>query len=263
MMNKKKVLTPAISLVLAGVMCVGFAACGDGEAEKTPSEIAQNFVSEKIDEATWNEVFKGAEKGADGLMLNSFNNVKMEVEFIRKKETEAYKAVAETTATLIYANCMEYVKITEKMTITGELPDEYKEYNQAREKEYEYYITYTYDEEEVAFNLNSVIMQKNGKWVHADYYDIPYDWPLLTSISDSLGMIGELSALYSEFEYSEEEKGYIFTGSNSIPYILKFKDNKLKTVYVGAEEVGDALDMFYYFVFTYGGQSVTLPEVTE
>lgn len=269
MKNKKKVLSSAISLALASVMCVGLAACGEKDEGKTPSEIVQNLVSEKIDEATWNEFFKDDENGAAGLMMNSFNNVKTEVRHVRTFETKEYKVVVDMTATSIYSNYKEYVKTTTEVTITGEAPDDVKEDAEALQKENEYYISFAYDEEsgEIEIFQSSIIRQENGKWVRTPYGLIDVFWTGPYSLYGAVDIIAEYAIeMYENYEYSEEDKGYkLAVAYDSDSSIFKFKDNKLKTFYMNTaiSDEEEDLSIAFYFVFTYGGQSVTLPKVTE
>ena len=273
-MNKKKVLSSAISIALASVMCVGLAACGESENSESPSKFAQSFVSEKIDEATWNEFFNEKdEKGVCG--LKSFNNVKVQFEVKWAYETETYKAVREMTATYTYADCKEHVKAICKDTVEGEVPDEDTEFIQAGEKEYEYYILYTNADQREAWYPDTtfrVVQQENGKKVVKDvdveledYFGVGSAIWEFSSLYAILTLV-EYGADYSKLEYSEEVKGYkgydgdVEEGDGYLSFIYKFQDKKLKTYYL---EIHEGAPQEFYFLFTYGGQSVTVPNVTK
>lgn len=88
---------------------------------------------------------------------------------------------------------------------------------------------------------------------------------------------------YSDFTYSTEEKGYILAKEEKNEYedyifeqklIVKFAEGKLKAIkyyqteFVYNEEdeiIGEKEDIAneWLLYFTYGGQSVTRPEVSE
>ena len=220
---------------------------------------------------------KGYSDLSDVELMNNFNNVKMELELTYSDETEAYAFVNEMKATFVLKDLKEHVKATVKTTVTGELPeDEYTEPVWEGEAEYEYYLSYSYSEgwEILQVDECRVIQQEDGKCV-LEYFDmlfddiIPFGY-LLSRVFGSLGFIltdfiYEFASMgYSEFKYSEDDKGYKKTESyeNKIyaSYIFKFQNSKLKTFQY--EDTQDT-KLQMYCVFTYGGQSVSLPEVSE
>ena len=88
-----------------------------------------------------------------------------------------------------------------------------------------------------------------------------------------VGMIGSLSEIYESYVYSEDRRGYVKADDlDGTEEVLKFKDGKLAAVWAQVEKPDFDDNDFTYAVqviqtssamFTYGGQSLTLPQLTS
>ena len=74
---------------------------------------------------------------------------------------------------------------------------------------------------------------------------------LLYSLSD----FSEIKSAPQKLHYSEADKGYVW-GDNK--YIVKFKNGKISSIYLNDGGFYD----YSYMIFTYGGQTVTLPDMS-
>lgn len=74
---------------------------------------------------------------------------------------------------------------------------------------------------------------------------------LLFSLSD----FSEIKSAPQKLHYSEADKGYVW-GDNE--YIVKFKNGKISSIYLNDGILSD----YSYMIFTYGGQTVTLPDMS-
>lgn len=268
-MKKRAVLSAVAGFVLAGAMCMSFAACG-GENE------AESLVGEKVDKETW--------EAALDLSSEAFDNFELKVEF-KASEKVVGKGIEINTRGLglcSYDNQKTYTKLNPEITISGFTEQQSEMLNrEPGEQEYEYYYDKTGESERYICKLNGVRVERTP------YVDDGDDgtYGLLMSIllpdaKETLLWKSGGAVSYASYEYSEEHKGYIHRESieengaetNALT-VVKFKDGKLKSIYTelyqkaenvpviggvwGTLEVSETIS----YIINYGGQSVTLPDI--
>ena len=245
-MKKREVISTAASIMLAGAMCFGFAACGEGGTDVGKKIDA--LTGEEVTEEVWNAVWN---KESD-----AYGNFKVDYVYTLDEREDGGGSFT-TTVQSIHADNKDYMSLS----IDSEMGNEETGY-------------YYYD------SVIGEYLEKNkmtdDKWVvgtEVSDYVLAFYW-IDSCISDS--------GTYSDFTYSTEEKGYTLTkreGDSTIEEIklvVKFAEGKLKAVkcyftlieleyneddeIVGEKEISYAEELFY---ITYGGQSVTRPEVSE
>ncbi len=256
-MKKKAVGTALFTLALSAIMCLGFAACGE---EKTEDDVGgdkgdQELASEKVTEAEWNAAFE----------KDNFANVKVEL----SSHMEAhwgddgvkyfYDVPEEETITIAdgkYHVTWNSQFITKVNNVEDgreqEVGDEY-----IKKDADGTYLIYKQEKEKWAVSL------KNSYQLHCI----------------NSGMIDLHKKFdYSEFEYSDEAKGYVSIFTSDDPQIpaemktsLKFKGGKIASyqvdctsdgafgIYNPGGDSGESLVIKADCI--YDSQSVTLPNV--
>lgn len=235
-MKKRAVISTAIGALLAGAACLGFAACNDDTAESVKSV--------EVDEETWNAAF--------GETL--FEDYKIELETVETEKTEQFVYVRKTTVTAKIKGGLQYIETVRNNALDGEVPEAQKDYYPVGEVSYEYYVDYS----------NRVIVaERDGEWVSvtpdretAGRY-VPVQYMIEILFGD---------AEYGHYEYSEEHKGYVAKDAdegNAVVY--KFRDGKLRAVLmsVTTETEKEEIKASYSALFSFGGQEVTLPALSE
>lgn len=231
-MKKRTVISAVAGIALAGVMCVSFAACGN-EAE-----------SMKGEEVT-------AEQWAAAFAAENFENVKIEMSSDSKEEMGEISAKMSMEGELIIADGKAYYKL--KYETDGDLGDLAGELGGLKDVE-------QYEEQ---VEGDTVVYTKNadGAWVKDadDAYPIAF-----RMLAQYTGMASD----YESYEYNADLKGYVEKGSSSDEQLIyKFKDGKLAAIWAEVDESEEAMGVTVSVkgsqsvVFTYGGQSVTLPTV--
>ncbi len=247
-MKQRAVISTAASIMLAGAMCFGFAACGEGETD----------VGKKIDALTGEEVTEEVWNAAWNKESDAYGNFKVNYVYTLDEREDGGGSFT-TTAQSIHADNKDYMSLS----IDSEMGNEETGY-------------YYYD------SVIGEYLEKNkmtdDKWVvgtEVSDYVLAFYW------IDSCASIISDSGTYSDFIYSTEEKGYTLTKRegdstiDEIKLVVKFAEGKLKAIkhyytrieleynedneIVGEKEISYAESLFY---FTYGGQSVTRPEVS-
>ena len=232
----KKVVAAVMTTVLLGAACAGFTACGDDGKEVFKE--AENFASQKVNK----EEFEAA------LAATNFQNVKYDFSMIAtiRDQTEA-----DQTGVMIIDGEKEHVKIE------GIMVNRKEEGNQKFEA---YYTAGT-----TMYNA-TVYYEKDGAWVtktlSEEDYDNFSDFRQYQPSGVLLQEILYLRDIYESFTFDEEKKGYYFDHNSVDSYLLKFNEGKLYCVTIWSKNlVGREGEAERNFVFTYGGQSVTLPTV--
>ncbi len=242
---KKRFATTLASVLLASVMCVGFAACGDDSAGGDPAKEAENLVGEEVNKATWDAA----------LSEEVFQNVKLECEMIEKSNGAGYEYIGKEVYTYIYVNQKSYINLTFTENVSGIVPDGMD--IQEETKLVEGYIDRTQDPEKV-------IIKSGGQWKSGSSMPNAWDYNDRAVVEDVLKctdyvsqtLNGMPSLSYEDFTYSAEKKGYV--GNIYSEIIIKFKDGKVKAV---KSLTIDGSEMQVAMLFTFGGQIVTLPEI--
>ena len=217
----KKGIAVVSAFAMAAVMCAGFAACG------SDSE-AKKIVSDEVTQAEWKAAFA----------QENFTNCKLE--FTEIYESKSGNLSAKTTATNTMIQDGEKFYVKKEVVNKGNV----NEFYLPEGKTEVYWIdgsSYTVTEKGVSV--------KDGVGTRSIYNNIP-------NAKDK----------YEDFEYSKEEQGYVSKQavSNSRDGIIyKFKDGKLVAIFSSNTETFDVgtETMTFEYVFTYGGQTVTLPKV--
>lgn len=236
------------SLALAGVMCVGLAACGGANAK--------SIKGEEVTKEVWDAAFDFDNE--------VYQNFKLEIKEDAKGEMNLMGITAKMngteTKTYIYAEGLTYAKEKQKATVKGSIPDDMKgllteeqikqaeeQLNQKIDEEKEYYVDTTGD-------TTKYVQKVDGAWKNVS--------------SAGKSAIGALkseceqlpSTAFDKYTYDAGQKGYVAEASG-VTYVVKFKGDKLVAVYVTSNLLGTSST--YNLVLTYGGQSVKLPEVAE
>ena len=243
-MKKRAIVSTLASIALAGVMCVGFAACG--------GDTAESIKGEEVDQATWDAAFENEELYKN-FKLETEGDMVMEMTLAEK----TIKVTAEQSGECIYADAKTYAIVKAKTSVSGDLPDEMKDYYKDGSEEMEYYV----DEsgEEIKY-----VAKVDGKWANITENTNRYNSALeaLENVLDNVVGSGE----YEDYEYSAEHNGYVAKEAREGELVvIKFKDGKLKAIYTKeTEESASAKTTFTMsYVITYEGQSVTVPAVGE
>ena len=265
----KKCFTMLLSVGLAGICAIGIAACGGGSSVK-------NIVSDIVTQEEWEAAF--AEENFENFKLEATCNLTQEW-------------LGSATVQCKYIIVCENEKIYQKTEYIGRANDGSVLYGPRVVERY-------YDPS----NGLEYVKDENNQWVLSDNYD-----NLVEFIEGPIGSKSEVLSnflnrtIYIQFgnfygddidfadsfdlfEYSEEEKGYLYeyrgqdeNGHEVSRYILKFKKGKFAGYYTSVDsleydvstgdydyEQADLLTKSYIdSVVTYGGQHVTLPEVSE
>ena len=236
----KKAVTVFGAAVLAAVFSVGLTACSSAKSVK----------SDVVTQEAWKQAF--AEE--------NFTNVRMEAEMSVSTAGKAQGGKVDYTQTnrltVVIAGDYEYYKVESEMTgkILGvDVSDEepVAEMYSARKADGTYTM-YTKD--------------ASGNWIVSDS-------AVGVAADIIVGMIGSLSEIYGSYVYSEDRRGYVKADDlDGTEEVLKFKDGKLAAVWVQVEKPDFDDNDFTYAVqviqtssamFTYGGQSLTLPQLTS
>ncbi len=228
---KHKLLFGIAAAALAATMCIGFVGCGGS---------AKSIKGEEVSREEWTAAFKD----------DTFANYKLVITGSSEAKTEGKTGKQTSKATVTVADKKEHLVLSS--SAEGDAFSE-KELEQAN-KEEEYYVDGT--------SLVPVIYGKNddGKWAKVTSG---------TTASTLVGVVKTLALLYDAFEYNTEKNGYVLKTGQSVAAslegaVVKFKDGKLAGLYMEMseeEEDGDYYKIVQDYYFTYGGESVKLPEV--
>ena len=237
----KKGIAAISAVTMAAVMCVGLVACGDSKSE------AEKIVSEEVTQAEWEAAFAEENFANCKLVLTTIYAYKGTI-------TEARES--SSGGTIINGQVSEA-----KQTITS---------------------TYIQDGAMVRCNLKAVskggadLMIPDGEseyyWADGNRYTVTKKGVTVEEGVEMVtiySMVPNISDKYQYFEYSKEAKGYVYKqgAPNSNEYfgsgIFKFQNGKLAAcIFSDTETYDEGMEsVTETFVFTYGGQTVTLPKV--
>lgn len=251
-MKKRAIVSTLASLALAGVMCVGFAACGGSDPE------AKSIVGEEVTEEQWNAAFN--------YTSDDFKNFKIEIEEGLTEKASMGKQSSETeatrTQTVSFVNGKTYGKIVAETSISlkGDFSDAEKEYIKQQEKEGTYTVEYYVDSE-----TSQTIAMVDGSYKAVDD---TYKYYHFCESGDAIGVSIVSNTNFADYVYSADQKGYVKKNAEEgETYVIKFQDGKLKALYIEASEEGTeggatmSYTEYTSYVITYGGQSVNVPTV--
>ncbi len=258
-MKKRSIVTSAASVLLAGVMCVGFAACGDEDVD----------VGKKIDALTGEKVTEEVWNSALNIDSAVYNNFALDVVWTDIYEEEGTKIEAQHWA---YAEreCYGWVSLDytamsedEKSRIEGIMEADLVEGEIGYSVKLGAYKwkTEVYFDGVDGLSYENCFGNNKGKWKRYDLWDS--DVPAFGYLGGMTGIVSV--AHYAEYTYSEEKKGYVYAFTDErgdeTEVVAKFAEGKLVSVeyHVTANEYGIIGQQIYYI--TYGGQSVKRPNV--
>lgn len=225
----KKVIATLMATAMLGATCVGFAACGGDETDHF--ETAENFTSEQVDKETF----------VTATDRKNFENVLVEATIkCEKGEGDAYVQGGVRITIVVDGSNMRVV--------CHAFGDE------------EATTFYNFLEGEYCGSLgNTAFFRKDetSVWQTASedmsYYPYEFMDDFLKEMVDHLA--------YMQYSFIAEKKGY-YLEMDGVSETLKFKDGKLYSSNVIVESQDRGIE-YYNVVYTYGGQSVTLPEMAE
>ena len=236
-MKKRAVVATMASLALAGVMCVGFAACG--------GESAKSIKGEEVTAEQWDAAFENEEL---------YQNFKLEIENETVITMGDIKVTIDATGELLYADQKTYTTQKAKTSVKGDLPAG-AGYSDGT-VESEYYVDETGE-------TTKYIEKKDGAWAYVEQGSgMDHYTSAMEELEFLIDQAGSLD--FEDYEYSTEHNGYVEKDAEEGDLIvIKFKDGKLKAMYVeqSGTEGPASMSMTGSYVITYGGQSVTLPTV--
>ena len=273
----KKTMWKLTVLLLAVMMCAAFVGCttekedppadgqtseeteGDkptGEAENEKEEekevSPEELVSDVVTEAEWAAAFAA----------ENFDNVKIVSPVMISGSKEDGPFTIDYTTIIIYSGDLAHMTISVETTGTGALVNEYK--NMIRDMMYELgrnvlaevkVLDVYYDfETEILYLKNT-----NGVW---EKTTMPGNSMLSQMLNIRLLFPQTMGSIYPQLRYDEALKGYRmdYPGSENTYNVYKLKGGKMVAglsegiIERGAVQTCKA-------TYTYGGQSVTLPEV--
>lgn len=266
----KKLLTSLTAAILAGVMCISFAACGSETDD--PFEKARAFKGTEVTAKQWNAAFEALGRDDAEYTVDYVSNMIRIVEAIDPETNKELNGTSEllVIAKLIKKGGKEYRKITYGVKLSGD----YKKIammNGATEEDFEEMLK-RYEEageEEYAEKKgeNEWILYKKVEGI---------GWQ--GSVSDH-GILGEnpFATSKSGTVFDTEWNGYIpdeegFYGPNAEPLcVIKFdRDGRLYSVTSGMDMLknGTYVRLLYQenvALFTYEAEDFTIPTavVTE
>lgn len=247
-MKKSRLFASTLSLALAGALCFGVTACSDPKDPHAP------MTPEDVKEMTGEEVT--AEKWTAAFAASNFTNVKVDMTNtvtgkFEKEDGTKVDAKQINYMTYIVAGNLEYSKEYYEAEGPDELLELIEEYGVREEysSETDGKVTYYYKED--------------GNWKSEESsHGVAYYM---------LRSLNTYAEAFESFEYNTEQKGYVVKADSDLAenmpegtvMVLKFKDGKLAVSYSERTE-GEGDDAFTTVsaaVVTYGGQSLTLPQV--
>ena len=231
-MKKRALISAVAGIALAGVLAVGFAACGGVNAKSVKGE--------EVNEETWTKA----------LTITEYDNFKVAAsdEYEMKYGDATVKISANYTITVVGDN--QYVKGKTKTTVKGDVPKEMGEYK-SETVSVEYYINK--DGERIA--------KKDGNWAKIT------DATELMKYGVNKNYIVNYvdSAFFTSYEFKADQKGYVLKDDEKdCLHIVKIKDGKFAAAYVEEKEDNGILGSYSRIgnvVVTHGGQKLTLPTV--
>ena len=264
-MKKRAMLSTFTSLALAGVMCVGFAACGDN-GDYGNAKAAQEITGEEVTKAVWDAAVQCVETKGKFIEVYDDFEVVVTSESVDTQDFGTGSVIINknsiTTYNSVDYNSRSLLQSKTKTKIKGTLPDIYKlAFKSGTEtKEYEYFVIWS---EPPAVVDKGVDGYRNIKINDSNRNSYPSGYDVIKNLIEwRLEMLN-----FDAFQYSQEHGGYVKKGASTDEElaVIKFKDGKLKafyfeTNYENTSELYTTNSVASY-VINYGGQRVTVPDV--
>ncbi len=288
-MKKRNVLNVVGVVALSSCLVIGLAACGGSAIDE-----AKSIRGEEVTEAEWKAALSevstegtgisalaadDAEEGAN-FAVSYATRADMSLESeggnIGDQEIEAMSvsAKAEVSADLVVADGKMHITMNYSVSLTGsENLLELMETDPIDESgKVEIYTSVTDSSAEAYVSIDG------GEWKkYSAGASLGVSSAVLSQL-ESLVQIADCSGyadMFSSFEYSDEDKGYAFKGSvegddvfgADASLVIKIKDGKLAAIVSEGSADSNAFGMKTSgstgtgLVYTFGGQSITLPEV--
>ena len=278
---KKRLATTMASVLLAGVMCVGFTACGDS---------AESMKGEEVTAEQWAAAFSA----------ENFENVKIEIECdatTTYKEDGAWVSGGSSDkAEIVIADGKAYYKLqVSPKGGNGRNAEQYEIKTNGGIAVYRQNAAGSWIESEVSQYFQAFLMVDHIETLAAQYGIFEYNAEkkgyvmkagnvLRTKVYDAQD--GELGDAENPMPDMPEEGGCepdvpnapngsveseLINGYRDWSHMTyKFKDGKLVAIWaevdMNMEDLGGEegqIKASYSYRFTYGGQSVTLPEINQ
>lgn len=286
----KKGLLALTSVALTGCMLLCFAGCG--AASK-----AKSIRGEQVTEEEWNTAMaETASLKSDSSSLPvqtvadetaEAANFKVEYE-MKGAASVSYESRTDgqsvsldlkisVSGELVAANNALYVKVSYDFNLNGS--EELVELIGIPEEANGKYTVEAYvSSVDYGFGLGFIVKDSEGNWVSGTASMSELAKSMVDSLIEEVNQSALVGA-FSNYQYSEEHKGYVLldggisgglggglfdVGAN---LVLKIKDNHLAAIYSSAETNVDSNGLKMSgssevgYVYTYGGQSVTVPTV--
>lgn len=250
-MKTKTALSAITSLMLASAMCMGFVSCGAEEEDGDVRAKIDALTGEEVTEEVWNAALYSE--------TDIFNNVcnNFAIDFVETYNNE--DGTETTTSHCIHVDSQCYTRaIMDYSALSGKSPKEkYVEENAEKVGERIYKNESYFDS-----TTEEYLVTVNGQWGEG-HGDGAFDLGL-AYLTNMTGIVcSERGLKYSDYSYNEEQNGYVYTATNdygSDTLVVKFAEGKLKSVQYTHRNT-DESNIEYLYYITYGGQSVTRPEV--
>ena len=249
----KKQLAKVLVSVFSVAMCLGFAACGEGdsssaEEEKTPS--AEEIVGVEVTAEQWKAAFEYLQADNANYTVNDETKSVMEITDYPYSQVEGGKISGIATlsgTTLAKKNgTKEYVKSV--ITVSADEPVKTFVLKIVKENSEQYF--------EKTADGNFLYEQKEGKW---------------EKTSSNVSIMKEFTDNFEEVKFdkstfSEEKKGYVLN-EEGMDWIIKFnEDAKIVTLILKSSYVmktGIYMTGEETCTITYDAVEITLPTVEE
>ena len=266
-MKKRVILSTIASLTLAGVMCVGLAACGD-KGDYGDAKAAKNITGEKVTKEVWDAAISCVNDTET--FYNAYDN--FEVVFTNEEisKDEYSTGLVTTTHSLINTYSTEkfdtHIVSKSKTTTDGKLPKELQLAGKTSKEssESEYYVSaavggtpFVIEKTKDGWRSVNITSSNSGSYNSGR--------TMLYGLIKST--IVKLDLEFADYDYSEEHGGYVEKNSQSTDMlvVVKFQDGKLKAIYseynYESSFDGHSTQTTSSYIISYGGQSVTMPEV--
>jgi hypothetical protein len=242
-MKRRVFLTYGAATLVASALCIGFTACGTTttKAEEQTDEISATSaqqtdeVTNSLDEST-NEMIA---KAFDEL---SFTNVKIDFNVDTTTNYHTKTVTANSTESVIIADNLMYVdSVSEVHYKTYQVNATVQTYTQA-------------DGDTIYYYVKNV---KDDTWYRSQIDNV--------SSSELEAYMPVYEKIKNKISYDEAKDGYTFTKTVhnvELEYVMKFEDKKLSSITAtGVKEAGRITGTVdAEITFTYGGQTLTLPQ---
>ena len=236
----KRTATVFGTIALTAILAIGLTACNSAQSMKSDEVTLEGWTSAFSEENFTNvrmegETTSGVSGKAQGGKVDYSQTRRITA--VIAGDYEYYKIETETSGKILGIDIADPQPVVEKYSA---------------KKEDGTYTIYTKD--------------ASGNWIMED--------SVVSVAADIIvGMIGTYANMYESYVFSKDRKGYVGAEDlDGTQEVLKFKDGKLAAIWLQSEKPDFDENGFTYAVrisgtssvsFTYGGQSITLPQLTS